>query len=105
MSRVAKAQAVRYRLSVPADDALVHEWIDAQHNKSMSIRMLIRKQVDECGINDFFATGTPAVQALQQPTKPQDKAETASKKKSSEESKSKGSSDVASKLGSFVDFQ
>lgn len=105
MSKTAKAQAVRYRLSVPADDALVHEWIEAQHNKSMSIRMLIRKQVDECGVNDFFATGVPAAQAQQQPTKSQDKAETTSKKKSSKESKSKDSSDVASKLGSFVDFQ
>ena len=46
----------RVRLTVPVDDHAVIEWLSHQYSPSLSIRMLIRKAVEEGGMRDWFAT-------------------------------------------------
>lgn len=48
-------EKIRYRFNVPEDDQIVTEWMDKQHDKSLSIRLLIKKQVAECGYEDIFS--------------------------------------------------
>lgn len=45
-------QGIRYRFSVPEQDAAVHEWIKNQLNVSMSLRMLIKEDVNKNGYSD-----------------------------------------------------
>ena len=46
----------RFRVTVPADDAAVIQWLDCQHSVSMSLRMLVRAAIEEKGMRDYFAT-------------------------------------------------
>lgn len=46
----------RFRVTVPADDASVIEWLDCQHSVSMSLRMLVRAAIEAYGMRDYFAT-------------------------------------------------
>lgn len=46
----------RVRLTIPVDDHAVIEWLSHQYSPSLSIRMLIRKAVEEGGMRDWFAT-------------------------------------------------
>lgn len=48
-------EKIRYRFNVPEDDQIVTQWMDKQHDKSLSIRLLIKKQVAECGYDDIFS--------------------------------------------------
>lgn len=48
-------EKIRYRFNVPEDDRIVTTWMDKQHDKSLSIRLLIKKQVAECGYDDIFS--------------------------------------------------
>lgn len=47
---------IRYRFNVPEDDQLVTTWMDKQHDKSLSIREIIKDYIKEHGIKDVFAT-------------------------------------------------
>lgn len=52
----------RYRLSVPADDEVVNEFMSRQHNSSFSVRLLIKMFVQKYGLVDatciaFLPTG------------------------------------------------
>jgi hypothetical protein len=51
MPRVAEP-GIRYRISVPEQDAGVHEWIRNQLNLSMSLRMLIKDDIHRNGYSD-----------------------------------------------------
>ncbi len=44
---------IRYRISVPEQDTAVHEWIKNQLNVSMSIRMLIKDDINQNGYSDL----------------------------------------------------
>ena len=44
----------RYRVSVPEDDESVIEWIESQHNISMSVRQLIHESIVKNGYSDIF---------------------------------------------------
>ena len=44
----------RRRLNIPAGDVSTLEWIDAQENSSLSIRMLIHQQIERDGMIDVF---------------------------------------------------
>lgn len=46
------ANAKRYRLSVPEEDAAVAEWLENQLNYSLSIRLLIRQDIMRHGTSD-----------------------------------------------------
>lgn len=46
----------RFRVTVPADDESVIEWLDCQHSVSMSLRMLVRAAIEAYGMRDYFAT-------------------------------------------------
>ena len=46
----------RFRVTVPADDVAVIQWLDCQHSVSMSLRMLVRAAIEEKGMRDYFAT-------------------------------------------------
>lgn len=48
-------EKIRYRFNVPDDDKIVTEWMEKQHDKSLSIRLLIKKQVSEHGYDDMFS--------------------------------------------------
>lgn len=48
-------EKIRYRFNVPEDDQIVTTWMDKQYDKSLSIRLLIKKQVAECGYDDIFS--------------------------------------------------
>lgn len=50
-------EAKRFRLSVPTDDDVVLAWCTAQHNLSMSLRMLVREYNRKHGCADVFSTG------------------------------------------------
>ena len=50
-------EAKRFRLSVPTDDDVVLAWCAAQHNLSMSLRMLVREYNRKHGCADVFSTG------------------------------------------------
>lgn len=54
----------RIRLSVPEDDNAVIEWLSHQYSPSLSIRMLIRKAIEEGGMRDFFATDVGEVKRM-----------------------------------------
>lgn len=51
-----KDDNIRRRISVPAEDAVVVEWINTQKNLSLSLRELIKVSIMERGIRDYFAT-------------------------------------------------
>lgn len=54
----------RYRLSVPADDEIVNEFMSRQHNSSFSVRLLIKMFVQKYGMVDATCiTFLPAGQA------------------------------------------
>ena len=44
---------IRYRFSVPEQDTAVHEWIKNQLNMSMSLRMLIKDDINRNGYSDL----------------------------------------------------
>ena len=44
--------AQRYRLSVPQEDTSTIRWLKAQHNPSISLRLIIRKAIEENGYTD-----------------------------------------------------
>lgn len=46
----------RFRVTVPADDESVIEWLNCQHSVSMSLRMLVRAAIEAYGMRDYFAT-------------------------------------------------
>lgn len=52
MPKVAEP-GIRYRFSVPEQDTAVHEWIKNQLNVSMSLRMLIKDDVNRNGYSDL----------------------------------------------------
>ena len=47
-----KAQPHRFRVSVPAADEAVVEWMNLQDNPSLSVRMLIRESIERLGYVD-----------------------------------------------------
>lgn len=47
-----KPQPQRFRMSVPAADEAVLEWMNLQDNPSLSIRMLIRESIERLGYVD-----------------------------------------------------
>lgn len=51
-----KRDTRRFRVTVPADDESVIEWLDCQHSVSMSLRMLVRAAIEAYGMRDYFAT-------------------------------------------------
>ena len=68
-----KGDPRRFRVTVPADDEAVSEWIEHQHHLSMSLRMLIRKAIAEGGMRDFFATESGEIRQKAKPgPKPKD---------------------------------
>lgn len=52
---------MRIRVNVPADDEAVVEWLNLQHDRSLSIRMIIRDAIRRYGMKDFFATSTDSI--------------------------------------------
>lgn len=48
----AKAAPSRYRVTVPAADKAVNEWMDMQDNPSVSVRMAIREYIERHGFDD-----------------------------------------------------
>ena len=56
---MAKSEMKRVRVSVPANDAAVLAWLDAQVNVSASVRELIRREVRSSGVGDVFASDVP----------------------------------------------
>ena len=46
-------QNVRYRFAVPEQDVSVHDWIQAQMNLSMSLRLLIKEDILRNGCTDM----------------------------------------------------
>lgn len=51
-ARSVKPQPQRFRVSVPAADEAVLEWMNLQDNPSLSIRMLIRESIERLGYVD-----------------------------------------------------
>jgi len=49
-----KPQPHRFRVSVPAADEAVLEWMNLQDNPSLSVRMLIRESIERLGYVDVF---------------------------------------------------
>jgi hypothetical protein len=47
-----KQQPHRFRVSVPAADEAVVEWMNLQDNQSLSVRMLIRESIERLGYVD-----------------------------------------------------
>lgn len=45
-------QAKRYRISVPAEDLSVQQWLESQINISISMRQLIREDIQKNGYTD-----------------------------------------------------
>lgn len=48
------ASAGRYRLSVPESDSSVREWLEAQENPSISLRLVIKDLIEREGIVDVL---------------------------------------------------
>lgn len=47
----------KLRLNIPEDDEIANEWLNSQHDRSISIRNLIHDDVKrKQGIVDYFAT-------------------------------------------------
>ena len=71
MSRT-KTDAKVCRFRVPLQDTSVHEWLEAQSNISLSLRMLIKKDIGANGISDIMfrrpAEQVERPQAAVQPT-------------------------------------
>lgn len=65
-----KAENVRHRFTVPANDTVVNEWIEAQSNLGFSLRVLIKAFVRDQGVIDAtcLALGQP-VKRRGRPTK------------------------------------
>lgn len=58
----------KYRLSVPQKDASVQKWLDEQINISISIRHLIRKDIEQNGYTDVTCRDIePITQSVTQP--------------------------------------
>ena len=43
-----------YRISIPKKDKIFADWMSAQTNPSLSMRLLIRHFIDENGVEDVF---------------------------------------------------
>lgn len=50
----------RYRFVVPETDAAVCDWVGAQSDLSLSLRLLVREHVQRCGYSDVFADAMDA---------------------------------------------
>ncbi|MGY4541369.1 hypothetical protein ACVWY0_001278 [Arthrobacter sp. UYNi723] len=59
-AKAAKQQPQRFRVSVPAADEAVLAWMDLQDNPSLSMRMLIRENIERNGYVDVI--NRPVVQ-------------------------------------------
>ena len=57
---MSKPEALRFRFSVPVEDVSVREWVEKQHNLSMSVRQLIKDYIEANGYTD--ATCQPVSQ-------------------------------------------
>lgn len=70
---MAPENLLRFRLTVPAGDVTVLEWIEKQYNVSQSIRQLIREFVREHGLIDATCIAVeqepPRQRAPQEPAK------------------------------------
>lgn len=53
-AKAAKQQPQRFRVSVPAADEAVLAWMDLQDNPSLSVRMLIRENIERNGYVDVI---------------------------------------------------
>lgn len=62
MSRT-KTDAKVCRFRVPLQDTSVHEWLEAQSNISLSLRMLIKKDIGANGISDIMFRSVEAEMA------------------------------------------
>lgn len=60
-------KGMRLRISIPPDDKAVIAWMNAQHDRSMSIRMIIRDAIERYGMRDFFATSEGEIQQRNTP--------------------------------------
>jgi len=49
---VAEESSVRKRLSIPKVDASVLQWWDAQHDPALSVRLLVRAEIERNGYAD-----------------------------------------------------
>lgn len=64
-----------FRYQVPKDDPAVYEWSKAQgHNLSISVRVLIQREIRKNGIRNMFAT-SPIEPDMPEPRKKEKKAE------------------------------
>lgn len=64
-----------FRYQVPKDDPAVYEWSKAQgHNLSISVRVLIQREIRKNGIRNMFAT-SPVEPDMPEPRKKEKKAE------------------------------
>lgn len=50
----------RYRFVVPETDTSVCDWVGAQSDLSLSLRLLVREHVQRCGYSDVFADAMDA---------------------------------------------
>jgi hypothetical protein len=53
-AKAAKQQPQRFRVSVPVADEAVFAWMDLQDNPSLSVRMLIRENIERNGYVDVI---------------------------------------------------
>lgn len=64
-----------FRYQVPKDDPAVYEWSKAQgHNLSISVRVLIQREIRKNGIRNMFAT-SPVEPDMPEPRKKEKKTE------------------------------
>lgn len=64
-----------FRYQVPKDDPAVYEWSKAQgHNLSISVRVLIQREIRKNGIRNMFAT-SPVEPDMPEPRKKEKKIE------------------------------
>lgn len=58
---------ITYRISVPAEDTDVVEWMNKQYSISTSMRQLIKMFVQEYGMRDVFCMEVPRGEKLGRP--------------------------------------
>lgn len=71
-----KPQPQRFRMSVPAADEAVLEWMNLQDNPSLSIRMLIRESIERLGYVDVVNRPVAKLPARGRPVGPEESTET-----------------------------
>ncbi|WP_461164107.1 hypothetical protein [Arthrobacter sp. R4-81] len=64
----------RFRLSVPAADEAVLEWMNLQDNPSLSIRMLIRESIERLGYVDVVNRPVSQLPTRERPVGPEEES-------------------------------